>query len=221
MIPGPCFGAGRGGEVVFFIVIGLIWLIGSLLKKASEASKRTGGTPPRPQMQGGMGERQRRPSLTDFLRRLQEMSQEQAEPRPPQPPQVEKPQAATPVRTPPPPRRPTVPERRVTHAEALRKPKVQRVQKPMRTPEPRPVPQFELHEVELPEVPPTPSPVFPTAPEAPKAGAYVIRTAKHPPLAAFLGAEMSASEVRKGIVLAEILGRPKALRGRRPTAGRV
>jgi hypothetical protein len=221
MIPGPYFGAGSGGEVIFFIVIGLIWLIGSLLKKASEASKRTGGVPPRPQMQGGTGGGQRRPSLTDFLRRLQEMSQEQAEPRPPQPPQVERPQAATPVRTPPSLRRPAVPERKVAHAEALRRPKVQRVQKPMRPPEPRPVPQFELHEVELPEVPLTPSPVFPTAPEAPKVDAYAMKAAKQPHVTEILGADMSASEVRKGIVLAEILGRPKALRGRRPTAGRV
>lgn len=195
----PYIGAGDYGVVVF-ILIGLVWLIANILKKKSSQQSKgpTAGHPrPRTGLEGESDTGPRAPSLSQFLRRLTNIAEEEAEPRPPRHVGAEGPRAETGVPMPSPPRRPTVPEKRV----------------PGPAPVPELVPELGLPAVELAERRPAP-------PQAPETDAYITGRTAPPRISQFLGADFSASEVRKGIVLAEILGRPRALRRWRGPAGR-
>jgi len=60
----------------------------------------------------------------------------------------------------------------------------------------------------------------PLSSQAPESKAYALRPTAPLRITQLLGAGLSTSEVRKGIVMAEILGRPKALRRRGGPLGR-
>jgi len=220
----PYIGAGDGGSgTIIFIVIGLVWLIANLLKKASQASKSPPSGRPRPQtgVEGKTDAAPRASSLSEFLRTLKEMSQGQAAPHPPQQPGGGEPRAGTSVPQPPPPRRPTSLEKRMPRPALVREPSLKPVQRREMPPEPELVPGFgrlaeEVMEVKTARL----TAAAPLASQAPESKAYAIRRTAPPRITQLLGAELSTSEVRKGIVMAEILGRPKALRRRGGPLGR-
>jgi hypothetical protein len=188
--PGPYIAEGTG-QLVFFLII-LFWIIAGLLKKASEASKRSGPQPPggptRPG--GGAAPRPKVRSLSDFLKRIQEMSEEGEKPSAPRQIETEQPTLATVVRTPPPPRSPTVPKKPIAR------------------------PAVELAESEM-ELEKAPALIAPVPAEPPRLDAYAIKGPEDHRITQILGGAVSASAFRKGIILSEILGPPRALRPRR------
>lgn len=190
-------------QIVFFILIGLVWLIANVLRKASQASK--GPTTKRPQStirpERETEATPRRGTLSEFLRRIQEMSEQEGQPRASQDVEVEEPVGGTFVPTPSLPRKPTIPKRTAPRREAVRKPN------------PRLVPTLEKR-LE-PKAAPLASSLSVSAAPLEIEPYWTTNAAEQPPITRFLGSAVSASEMKKGIVLAEILGRPKALRGRR------
>jgi len=205
------------GQVVFFLIV-LIWIIAGLLKKASEASKRSGSQPPRGPARpgGGASPKPKRPSLSDFLRRIQEMSGEAEEPRAPREVEPERPTAATVVRTPPLPRRPTVQERPGARPSAVRMPSLKRPERREKPREAEKLAEFELELEKAPEFKVSaPEFAVPTLAEPPRHDAYAIRGPEEHRITQILGGAVSPSAFKKGIILSEILGPPRALRPRR------
>jgi len=202
-------------EVVILILVGVIWLA-NLLKKASQASKGPPEAGSRPPHEDKPGAAPRRSSLSEFFRTLREMSEEQAKPPPPQEPKVQEPRAEILTRTPPPPRKPPVPKRAMPRPVPVRQPTLREVKKPGRPPELELAPDIgvSLDELAIAE-PVLSATVLPVRAQAPQIDAYAIKVAKQPRITQFLGAAISPSEVRKGIIMAEILGPAKALRRRR------
>jgi hypothetical protein len=206
-----------GGTGYIFIVFALFWIIASLLKKASEASRRTttGGARPRKPPESRPGMEPRLPRVSDFLRRIQEMS-EQAEKRgPSEETDAEKAVPRTLV-PPPPPQRPTFPQRRVAHRASLRQPGVRRAERRQELYKPERATAFDISTkpiVELGVQPPGRTVAAPSP--QPAADAYAVRAAVQPQMTRILGQDISASGMRKGVILAEVLGRPVALRRRR------
>jgi hypothetical protein len=210
------------GEIVFFLII-LIWIIGGLMKKAADASKRSSPQgSAKPQRPGrGPAPAAPRPSLSDFLRRIRQMTGQGEEPPAPPHAKPEAPTSGPVLRMPSPPPRP--PERKTQAAgpSVLPTPSLKREMKGLRV-----APRAEM---ELPQrLEPIEGPVAPlltqesptaSPPEPQEPGAYGIRKAHERPATPILGVEISTGEMKKGIILSEILGPPKAIRHRRHLAG--
>ncbi len=232
-------GDGDIAQIVILLIFVLISVVAGLAKKASQASKRGafGGRQPGPRPTVQTPPESRVPSLSDFLRRIKEMSQggegtglpRQGGPEPPKPP------AAVPV--PPGPRRPAAAPKPMARPVTVRQPTSRqsqwaegaRAEKPpsglereiVRTLERAPGERREAEtlaglEVAL-EKPPAlgiPSPDVAGPVLAGKPTPEVHAVAPQAPVwsAHMLGEHVSAPDLRKGIVLSEILGRPRALR---------
>jgi hypothetical protein len=207
----------------------LFWIIGGLLKKAQQTASKQQSSRPRPPGPGGVGGGPKPkadvPTLSDFFKRLQEMSgQTQTPAAPPQPRRpTATPAAAKTVRS---TARPGTPLQR---PGTLRRPTLQRTAAERRTPES--VRMEQAREFEQPGDQPQLSPAVQAeaefsegrprqeipGPETPRArDAYTLMSRGKPRFAQMLEGDMSASRLKQGIILSEILGRPKALRGRRP-----
>lgn len=199
-------------EVVVFILVGLVWLIANLLKKAAQASGRSVPQPPQPRIRRPTGT-EREPgaaTLADFFKRLREMSGQQTGTEGPREFEAEQPvpRVLVPI---PPPRRPHPPKAKLAPPRPPSRPPVRQTRAAQRFPQPKPAPKRVLAEVEVTKAQPavaTPSP-------APETDAYV--TEPRPPhrISTFPPALLSAPEAKRGIILSEILGPPKALRRRR------
>jgi len=212
-------GAPDGTGLIFFLIV-LIGIIASLLKKASQTSRRsTLEGPPRPRVPGvEPGPERRLPTISEFLKRIREIS-EQAE-RPPGAPEtgIEEPPPRPFLRTPAPPRRPAAPYGRAARRTTLPQPSLKAVKGPQVSLQPEPVAGVEVPIGEPLEVRLEPLVAAPPPPAA--ADAYIITASAMPPIPKMLGGRVSTSEIRKGIILAEILGRPVALRRRRAAVRR-
>jgi hypothetical protein len=206
-----------GGTGYIFIVFALFWIIASLLKKASEASKRTTTGTARlrkpPESRPGMGPRL--PTVSDFLRRIQEMSEQAEEQGPSEVTDAEKAVPRTLV-PPPTPQRPTFPQRRVPHRTSLRQPGVRRAETRQELYKPGHAAAFDISTkpIVAPGVQPQGFTVAAPSPQ-PVPDAYTLKAAVQPQITRILGQDISASGMRKGVILAEVLGRPVALRRRR------
>ena len=215
-------------QIVLFLIFVLIVVVARLVKKAAKASK--------PPSVGGASQ-PRVPSLSDFLRRVKEISEETEKTSSPYRAEPERPQprpGGAPV--PPPPRRATVGTRQPTRSVSMPQPSLRRKREGDR---PREEPLVSLQrqpgetmeqaaesrlEVTLGTAPgvrvSTPQPLSPGPAEGPTHEPYAV--AGHVPgrLGDILREAISGSELRKGIILSEILGRPRALRARRPAVRR-
>jgi len=209
----------KGNFEVILILAAVVWFIANLLKKASQASKGPPAERPRPRMPlDSETERPpRAPSLSQFFRTLKEMSEEQAKPRPPQQPKAEQPRSDISMPTPPPPE-PSIWKEPMPRPVPVRRPTLRQVRQKEKPREPQLAPGLGAPLAELPEVEAaTLKPLPSVSLEAPETYAYAIKGPEAAAITRFLGREMSASEVRKGIILAVVLGAPKAVRGRRVT----
>ena len=211
--------ANGSGEIVFFL-IALFWIIAGLLKKASEAAKRQGPQATRRPERPGGGTAPKSPSLSDFLKRIQEMSRETETPKPPRGVEPESPLSVTEMQTPQ--RRPPIPRKPAARPMAVPSPRLRR---PKKQEEIRPLAETIELRLDIPKeaeprasVPPLE--VSPPA-ELAEVDAYAMTTPGERRIAQILGGPVSASAFRKGIVLSEILGPPRAMRPRRPLGPRA
>lgn len=219
----PYIGDSDPGQLVFFILFALFWIIAGLVKKGSRAARRppSMGTGPRPRPRPEAGTPLGIPSLSEFLKRIRGGSEEGEEPATPLETEFEQGTPRTFVPPPPPPRQPTLPRKVVPRPMSVREPRLRRA-------EPREGPskegRFAEFEVSLEKTPEfgtlVSELVAPTPAEVPSPDAYPTPVRGRDRLADVLGAAVSAPELRKGIILAEILGRPKALRRRTALASR-
>lgn len=212
--------AKASGEIVFFLIL-LIWIIGGLMKKAAEASKRSfpqGSAGPQHPAQRPTPAAPR-PTLSDFLKRIQQMTEGEEQP-PPSPPEPETPTPRPLLQMPSPPRRP--PDRRspVAGPSVLRTPRMKPERKelrvspraqmePLQTLKPADVPLMSVPTQEL-----ALSPLLDTQ----QLNAHGMTKLQQRHISQTLGITLSTDQMKKGIILSEILGPPKAVLRRRHLA---
>lgn len=217
--------ANGSGQIVFFLII-LIWIIGALLKKASEASKRSFPPGPvKPQHPSeGPTPAARRPTLSDFLKRIQQMAEQGEQPPPPPPPEPEAPMQPPVLRVPSTPSRP--PDRRspVAGPSVLRTPRVKPERRDLRVSPPaqQMEPLQTLKPIGVPlESLPTQELAFSPLLDTQQLDAHGMTKLQQRHISQTLGITLSTDQMKKGIILSEILGPPKAvLRRRHVAAGR-
>jgi hypothetical protein len=212
---GPYIADGTG-QVVFFLIV-LFWIIGGLLKKASEASKRS--TPPAPlrppRPEAGSAPQPGAPTLSDFLKRIREMSQQAKKPGPPPRIEPERPSPAPVMRRPLPPLRPTIPRKPPVRPAVVPAPSLKRPEKRQKLVEPTPLGALHVATEKAPEFQVSLSGLAGLPPEAPGRDAYQLAGPEEDQITQILGDAVSSSVLKKGIILSEILGPPRAMRPRR------
>ncbi len=230
IVPRAYLADSDGIEFIIFLVFVLISIIASLVKKASETAKRStlAGPGARPQPGGPARPSPRAPTFSEFIRRIQGA----AEPERPVAPlerEVRQTRPRTVLPTPPLPRRPTAQQKPAIRPVSIRQPRLRPVEAQAQRPAPEALAGAKLYVEEPLEVKvslselvsqPTTEPprAEPRAAALARPGMAVLESGVH------AEGGLSTSELRRGIILAEILGPPRALRprrmGRRPGAPR-
>ncbi len=213
--------ANGSGEIVFFLIV-LIWIIGGLLKKAAEASKRSSPQgSAKPQRPGrGPAPAAPRPSLSDFLKRIRQMTEQGEEPAPHPQAKPELPIPGPVLRMPSSPPRPPESGRPAAGRSVLPTPSLRPPKKDVRVApraETEAAQELEWIEAHV-QIPPTQELTTPRTSAPRELYAYEIRKAQERPVTPMLKIAISTGEMKKGIILAEILGPPKAIRRRRHLA---